>query len=393
MAIVDNLKDPGTDPIFGIQTEYRQDSRDYKVDLTVGVYVGEDGGKPPIMASLKEAEKKLLDEETTKTYLSIAGDRVFLEATAKLIFGNADQSKMAMIQTVGGTSALHLGFEFLRKNGYKTASVSDPTWDNHNQILSDLGYEIISYPHLEGVADFTIISNHLHSLPKKTVVLLQAKSHNPTGVDFTKKQWKQISAIMKEKELFPFIDSAYQGFSESLEEDAWAIRFFLEEGHDLFVAHSFSKSFGIYNERVGAFYAVVKDSTSIPLVQRYLNRLVRVNYSNPPAHGAAAIRYILKDGSLTNSWTKELEMYRKRINSIREKFSIALTPIFGDVLSASIKNGHGFFCQLPLSVVEIGRLKEEFGVYMTNSGRISLPGLSSNSFDYVIDSLRKVKEG
>ena len=393
MAIVDNLQDPGTDAIFGIQTEYRQDSRDFKVNLTVGVYVGEDGGKPPIMVSIKEAEKKLLEDETTKSYLGIAGDRTYLEATAKVVFGNADMSRMAMLQTVGGTSALRLGFEFLRKNGYKSVSVSDPTWANHKQILGNLEYTIITYPHVQGVADFALVEKHLKSLPDKTVVLLQAKSHNPTGVDFTKDQWKQISTICKDKDLFPFFDSAYQGFSDSLEEDGWPIRYFLDEGHELFVAHSFSKSFAIYNERVGAFFAVVKDPNNVGLVQRNLMRIVRVNYSNPPAHGAAAIRYILKDPELTNSWIKELDIYRTRINHIRKKFSDAITPIFGEQVGNAIKNGHGFFCQLPLNKDEIHRLKEEFGVYMTNSGRISLPGLSSNVFDYVICSIRKVKEG
>jgi aspartate/tyrosine/aromatic aminotransferase len=393
MAIVDRLNDPGTDPIFGIQTEYRQDLRDFKVDLTVGVYVPDEGGKPPIMSTLKQAERRLIEEETTKAYLSISGDREFLEATAKLIFNDADQSRMAMVQTVGGTSALHLGFEFLRKNGYKTASISDPTWDNHNQILSDLDYEIVTYPHQQAVEDFSILVKHLHELPEKTVVLLQSKSHNPTGIDFTKAQWEEISSILKARDLFPFIDSAYQGFSQSLEEDAYVIGFLLDQGHDLFVAHSFSKSFAIYNERVGAFYAVIKDPKQVGLLQRNLNRLVRVNYSNPPAHGALAIRNILNDPHLKALWEKELEGYRNRINGIREKFSAALTPIFGEKFSASIKNGYGFFCQIPFTVEQVSRLKKEFGVYLTNSGRISLPGLNSKSFDYVMDCIRKVKEG
>jgi len=391
MTITDNLEDPGTDPIFGIQTEYQQDLRPFKIDLTVGVYVGESEKKPSIFHSVKEAEKELIETETTKSYLSIAGDRVFLEKTAHLIFGECDLSKMAMVQTVGGTSALHLGWEFLKKRGFSTVSVSNPTWDNHLQILNALGYTPLSYPQLEGAFDFSLITNHLKSLPKKTVVLLQAKSHNPTGVDFTKKQWEELSTILKERDLFPFIDSAYQGFAHSIDEDAWLIRLLLKEKHEFFVAHSYSKSFGLYNERVGAFYGIFQNADQAKLVQSNLNRLVRVNYSNPPSHGSSVIKTILSNPKLKTSWIDELSGQRDRMNAIRNKLADALAPIFDENVILTIKKGHGFFCQLPLKRDEIYQLKKEYAIYMTQSGRISLPGLKESSFDYVLDSIRKVK--
>jgi aspartate aminotransferase len=392
MAIIDHMQDPGTDAIFGIQTEYRQDSRDFKVNLTVGVYVGEDGGSPPIMAALKAGEEKHLANEKTKNYLSIAGDPEYLSLTAKLVFGDMDFERVAMIQTVGGTSALRTGFEFLRKNGYSGVSLSNPTWANHKQIVGNLDYKVHSYPHVKGVKDFAIIRDHLRSLDEKTVVLLQAKCHNPTGLDFTKDQWREISTICKEKNLFPFFDSAYQGFATTLKDDSWAIRYFLDEGHDMMVAHSFSKSFAIYNERVGALFVVMQDKAMVPVIKRNLMKIVRVNYSNPPSHGAASIKEVLKNETLENIWLAELAEHRARINDIRERFGKALIPIFGQEIAGNIIDGHGFFCQIPLTGEEIVRLKDEYGVYMTGSGRVSLPGLRKECFSYVIETLKKIKE-
>lgn len=392
MALIDNLKDPGTDAIFGIQSEYRKDERDFKVNLTVGVYIDENGGKPPIMKALKAAEKGLLDAEKTKSYLGIAGDKEYLSLTAELVFGKIDEERLSMVQTVGGTSALSTGFALLKKNGMTVVSLSDPTWANHKQIVGSLGYKTVTYPQVDGVKNFSLVRDHLNGLDQGTVLLLQAKSHNPTGVDFTKDQWKEICLICKEKDLYPFFDSAYQGFATSLKEDAWAVRHFVEAGLDVMVAHSFSKSFAIYNERVGALFVVQKDKSLVPVVSRNLEKLVRVNYSNPPFHGAAAIKAVLKDENLCKLWQAELDTHRERINLLRAKFGDSLQGIFGNDVAATIKEGHGFFCQVPLSKKEICRLKEEYAVYMTGSGRVSLPGLSDNSFAYVIDSIRKVKE-
>lgn len=392
MALIDNIQDPGVDAIFGIQTEYRKDERDFKVNLTVGVYVEEDGGKPPIMKAIKNAEEKLLKDEITKSYLGIAGDQEYLSLTAKLVFGDIDQSEIAMIQTIGGTSALRLGFEFLRKNGLDQVSVSDPTWANHLQILNNLDYKIHTYDHREAAINFAVYLDHLNSLDNGSLILLQARNHNPTGIDFTKSQWKEISEICKKKNLFPFFDSAYQGFAQSLKDDAWAIRYFIEEGHDIIVAHSFSKSMALYNERVGALFVLFNDKNKTEIIKRNLMKIVRVNYSNPPFHGAAAVKNILKDDQLYAIWQAELKEHRERINHIRKKFANALIPFIEEKKVAEIANGNGFFCQVPFTKEEIDRLKHEFGIYMTYSGRISLPGLNENCFGYVIDSFKKIKE-
>ena len=392
MSLIGNLLDPGTDPIFGIQTEYVKDARDFKVNLTVGVYIDEKGGKPSIMEALKEAEAKLLEEEKTKNYLGIAGDEEYLSLTAKLVFGDFDHNRLSMIQTVGGTSALKTGFELLKQGGFTDVSVSDPTWDNHHQILDSLNYKVHTYAHRKAALDFTIYEKHLKNLPNGSAILLQVCNHNPTGIDFTKEQWGIISKICKEKSHYPFFDSAYQGFAHSLGEDTWAVKFFVENGHDLMIAHSFSKSFAIYNERVGALFAVNKDTKDAELVKRNLMKIVRVTYSNPPAHGSSSIKYVLKDEKLKKMWERELNQNKDRINSNRKKLAKALEGLFKDTTAKEIGEGNGFFCQVPFTKEEIARLKEEYGIYMTGSGRISLPGLNDACFSYVIDSFKKIRE-
>ncbi len=392
MTFIHELSDPGSDPIFGLQTEYKEDKREGKINLTIGVYTDEDGKPPAIMRALKKAEEQLLKQETTKNYLGIAGDEEYLTLTAKIVFGDIDQEKIIKIQSVGGTSALRTGFEFLKKSGFSHVSVSDPTWANHHQILSDLEYKVVTYPHKKAMGDFSIYTKHLHSLPEKSVVLLQAKCHNPTGIDFTKEQWMIVSEICKTRKFFPLFDSAYGGFAHSLEEDVWAIQYFVKQGHDLIVAHSYSKSFAIYNERVGALFAVIQDKNSRGIVMRNLLRLVRVNYSNPPAHGSSAIKTVLKTPELYKLWVDELSQQRNRINAIRKRLSDELKSIFDESVYLQTRDGSGFFCELPLTHDQINRMKKEFGIYITDSGRISLPGLLSKHFQFVIDSLKKVKQ-
>jgi aspartate/tyrosine/aromatic aminotransferase len=391
MVLSDNLLDPPPDPIFGIQNEFAKDKRDYKINLTIGVYVDENGGKPAVMKAIKEAEKKLLQEEKTKNYLSIAGDEEYLSLTAKLIFNDLDQTRISMIQTVGGTSALKTGFELLKQAGFKDVSVSNPTWENHLQILDSLYYKVHTYDHRKASIDFNVYQEHLKHLPNSSVILLQSCNHNPTGIDFTKEQWEIISKICKQKNHYPFFDSAYQGFGDSLENDSWAINFFVEDFHDLMVAHSFSKSFAIYNERVGALFSVNKDAKGAEIVKKNLMKIVRVTYSNPPSHGALAIKHVFKDPHLKKIWEQELLESKRRINFNREKLAKGLEGIFTDIICKEVREGNGFFCGLPFTKEQIALLKNEYAIYMTGSGRISLPGLNQNHFSYVIDAFKKVK--
>ncbi|MCH9621169.1 MAG: Aspartate aminotransferase [Chlamydiia bacterium] len=391
MSFIDDLINPGIDAIFGIQDEYKKDNRSSKVNLTAGIYLDEDKRPPAVMEAIKLAEQKLNKEETTKNYLSIVGDSNYLQMTEKLVLGDVDSSRIVKIQTIGGTSALSTGFHFLKDNGYENVSLSDPTWANHKQIVAKQGYRVFTYPYFDSIKNFEIFVDHLNSLPKKTICLLQARCHNPTGIDFSKEQWKIISKICLEKNLFPFFDSAYQGFADSLEEDNWVIRYFFEQGHEMFVAHSYSKSFALYNERVGALFVCIKDPGLSEVVKRHISKIIRVNYSNPPSHGSSTIKYVLNDGSLYQIWIDELSKQRNRINDIRKRFADKIKPIFGKELKDQIMSGRGFFCMLPLTKEQIHRLKVEFGVYMTNSGRISLPGLTMDCIDYVVQSIEKVK--
>ena len=391
MALLQNLSDPGVDAIFGIQDEYRKDKRTCKVNLTVGVYIDEDRQPPAVMRAIKEAERRLTDAEKTKSYIGIAGDDQYLALTQDIVLGDIDSSNIVRIQTVGGTSALRSGFEFLRKNGYSNVSLSNPTWANHKQIVGNLDYTVHTYPYMDTIKNFDLLVEHLKGLPEKTVCLFQARCHNPTGVDFTKDQWRQISLLCKENNLFPFFDSAYQGFADSLEEDNWSMRHFLEEGHEMFVAHSYSKSFALYNDRIGALFVRVKDKTLAQIVKRHIMKIIRVSYSNPPAHGSQSIKTILNDGELYKVWVEELQAQRERINDIRLRFSDKMKPYFEKDVINQIAKGRGFFCMLPLNREQIDRLKGEFGVYMTYSGRISLPGLAKDCIDYVVESIATVK--
>ena len=346
-----DLEDPGVDPIYGIQNIISKDSRDV-INLTVGVYVPKKGGKPPVISAIKLAEKKLLEEEKTKSYLPISGDNDFLNLTAQLIFDKFDKNKICMVQSVGGTSALSTGFSFLKKNGITDVSVSNPTWANHMTILENFQFTIHRYHHMKAVRDFSVLISHLEGLAKNTIILLQPTCHNPTGIDFSKSEWEAIAEICIKRELIPFFDNAYQGFAHSLQEDAWPIRHFYEKGLDMFVAHSFSKSFSLYNERVGALFFVTKNVKQKDKMQRILNRLIRVNYSNPPNHGSSCIKIILQDEALKRAWLEELMKQRNRMVATRKKFAGNLDNVFDESIIKELSTGNGFF--LPNTIKKRG---------------------------------------
>lgn len=386
-----NLEDPGLDPILGIQQTIANDPRD-TVNLTVGVYVPSEGGKPPILESIKKAEAFVLDEEKTKSYLPISGDREYLELTAKLIFQEPNFSDFCMFQTLGGTSALSTGFSFLHKLGIDQISVSNPTWSNHIAILQNIGFTIHRYDHYKAVEDFTSYIDHLQSLPKNTVVLLHASCHNPTGLDFSLEKMEKIAEICQKNSLIPFFDSAYQGFARSLEEDAKAINLFYDRGLDMFITHSYSKLFSMYNERVGALLFITKNASKKEVMNRIINKMIRVNYSNPSSHGSSVIKKILQESALTSLWKNELYAQRDRINKTRTMLSEKLQGVFGKQDLEQISGGNGFFSQLPLKKEEIDRLKKDFGIYLTSSGRMNVAALTDANFSFVVDALTKLRK-
>lgn len=386
-----NAEDPGVDPIYGIQKIIKKDPREV-INLTIGVYRTMESPKPPVLEVVKKAEKILLDLEDTKNYLPISGDSQFLDLTADLVFGDEQQSnRILKFQSIGGTSALSLGFSYLQKNGYTKVCVSDPTWANHAGIILSKGLLLEKYPYLNGLKQFHLIEDVLNKLEENTIVLLHASCHNPTGLDFTKEQWKSIADICDKKGLIPFFDSAYQGFGSSLEEDAWAIRYFYQKGLDFLVAHSFSKSFSMYNERVGALFLITNNDKQNQKIERVMNKLIRVDYSNPPNHGSNCIKLILSDPSLRALWEKELSLQRESIKNWRVQLADQLHDHVDAEIEHLIRSGNGFFCLLPYNSKDIERLKKEFAIYLTQSGRMNLAGLNSNNFPQIVNALKSMR--
>lgn len=387
MSLFQHIHDRGEDQIFGLQTVFKNDTRLEKVNLTLGVFVTEDGVIAPVLDVVKEAERFLLDHEETKTYLPIDGDHVFVGETGKLIFGKHYSDRIYGMQTVGGTSALRILFEFFRREISHLASVSHPTWPNHLEIIHGLDYQVDQHSYGATFLDFEHIKTHIAGLTKNTILLLQPSCHNPTGNDLNREQWETISDLCYEKKLIPFFDCAYQGLGRGFEEDVGPIRLFYERGHEMLVSYSFSKSMGLYNERVGAAYVVTKDCGDMEKLKRSLRMSIRTMYSNPPNHGAAVAKKILSDDGLKASWEGEVGRMRKRVQAIREILADLLTQKAKKDHYGYIRTGHGFFAMLDLSKEAIQSLRDEKGIYLTKNGRINLAGLNPSNIEYVAEAV------
>ena len=365
------------DPIFKLTTEFEEDRRPNKVNLSVGLYRDEEL-QTPVLKTVKRAEKYLLDHERSKEYLPIGGDPVFVEETKRLIFG--DVKNICGIQTPGGTGALRVAGDFIRDEISATIALPDPTWPNHPGVFKKCGFKIETYPYYDvkkHQLNTDAIFKMLKTVPEKSVVLFHACCHNPTGADLSREEWNQVAALVKERKLLPLFDFAYQGFGEGIEEDAYAIRSFVKQSIECVVTASYSKNFGLYSERVGALFVA---TNSIQPVLSKLKVYARTLYSNPPKHGAAIVAHILSDPTLKKEWMKEVDDMRHRIDSLRKEFVRAANVSY-------LKNRKGMFCYLGLESDKVKRLKEEFGIYMAEGGRMNLAGLSRQNFDYVITSL------
>lgn len=365
------------DPIFKLTTEFEEDRRPNKVNLSVGLYRDEEL-RTPVLKTVKQAEKYLLESEKSKEYLPIGGDPVFVEKTKQLIFG--DEKNICGIQTPGGTGALRVAGDFIRNEISSTIALPDPTWPNHPGVFKKAGFTIVTYPYYDAEKhrlNTEAIFKMLRTVPEKSVVLFHACCHNPTGADLSHDEWNEVAAVVKTRRLLPLFDFAYQGFGDGIEEDAYPIRSFVEKSIECVVTASYSKNFGLYSERVGALF-IATNSTQ-PVLSK-LKVYARTLYSNPPKHGAAIVAHILSDPTLKSEWVKEVDRMRHRIESLREEFVRAADVSY-------LKNRKGMFCYLGLEAEKVKRLKEEFGIYMAEGGRINLAGLSRQNFDYVVTSL------
>ncbi|GAB5095986.1 amino acid aminotransferase [Caballeronia sp. HLA56] len=387
---------PG-DPILTLNENFQKDPRTDKVNLSIGIYF-DDAGRLPVMQAVREAELSLLQELGPKPYLPMAGFAHYRDAVQTLVFGaesapRAD-GRIASVQTLGGSGALKVGADFIRRY-FPDAKVwvSDPTWENHRFIFERAGFEVNTYPYYDeatGGLLFDAMLDAIDKLPAKSVVLLHACCHNPTGVDLDEAQWVKVIDVLQKRDLLPFVDMAYQGFGAGLDADAFAVREIARRGVPAFVANSFSKNFSLYGERCGGLHVVCDDAAEADRVLGQLTSAVRANYSNPPTHGAKIVTKVLNTPELAQSWREELAAMCQRIACMRHAIHDGLCEhVRGEALARYIKQ-RGMFTYTGLQAEQVDRLREEFGVYILRSGRMCVAGLNDSNVQVVADSIRKV---
>lgn len=385
------------DPILGLTDAFKADQRLEKVNLGVGIYKDE-SGNTPILACVKQAEALLVEQEQSKSYLGITGVEQYNNAVLTLLFGQdsslVNQHRAAAIQAPGGTGALRIAAEFIARNTPSNKIwISNPTWANHKSVFNAAGLTIQEYRYYEAETHSLDFSGMLSDLAQATagdIVLLHACCHNPTGIDPSLEQWQSIADLCREKSLVPLFDFAYQGFGSGIEEDAQGLRLVAEQVPELLIASSFSKNFGLYNERTGAvtLVAATKDDKVRALSQ--IKKVIRSNYSNPPAHGALIVSVILSDASLRAKWEAELTEMRTRIAQMRQLFVETLSSYGVSQDFSFIANQNGMFSFSGLNQQQVARLKEEFGIYIVGSGRISVAGMTQSNIPVICKAIAAV---
>ncbi len=385
------------DPILGLTEAFNADTRSTKVNLGVGVYYDENG-KLPLLGAVKAAEKSRLEAAPARGYQPIEGLAAYNQAVQNLVFG-ADsavvrENRVITFEALGGTGALKVGADYLKRLLPDARLViSDPSWENHRALFETAGFTVDSYtyydPATRGV-NFEGMKASLNALPAGTIVLLHACCHNPTGADLSVAQWREVVAIVKARDLVPFIDMAYQGFADGVEPDGIAPRLFADAGLDLFVSSSFSKSFSLYGERVGALSIVAASKDEAARVLSQVKRVVRTNYSNPPTHGGAIVTAVLSSPELRKQWDDELAAMRERIRAMRVALVEKLKARNVAQDFSFVAKQRGMFSYTGLTVEQVERLKSEFGIYAVSTGRICLAALNSRNIDYVADAIASV---
>lgn len=382
----ENITAAPADPILGLADLFRADDRPTKINLGIGVYKDETG-KTPVLTSVKKAELYLLENEATKNYLGIDGIPEFGRCTQELLFGKGNaliaDKRARTAQTPGGTGALRVAADFLAKNtSAKRIWVSNPSWPNHKSVFNAAGLEVKEYAYYDAEnhsLDFDGLVASLQAAEAGDVVLFHGCCHNPTGIDPTAEQWKTLAEMSLAKGWLPLFDFAYQGFARGLEEDAEGLRIFAAGHKELLVASSYSKNFGLYNERVGAFTLVATDADTADRSFSQVKSVIRANYSNPPAHGASVVATILSNDALRTMWEQELTDMRQRIHRMRQLFVNTLQEKGANRDFSFIINQNGMFSFSGLTKEQVLRLREEFGVYAVASGRVNVAGMTPDN--------------
>ncbi|WP_261815333.1 amino acid aminotransferase [Vibrio gallicus] len=374
------------DPILGLTEEFKKDTRDTKINLGVGIYKNEQG-TTPVLATVKKAEQAILETETTKSYLTIEGTAEYALAVQKLLFGDnstiVSSKRAKTAQAPGGTGALRVAGEFIKRHlsGAKIW-ISNPTWANHKGVFTAAGIELAEYRYYDAqtkAKDFDAMLADLEQAKEGDIVLLHGCCHNPTGIDPTAEEWQTLAKLASDKKLIPLFDFAYQGFGNGVEEDAAGLRAFADHNSEILVASSFSKNFGLYNERVGAFTLVAKDNDVAVQAFSQVKAIIRSIYSNPPAHGSAVVTHILNNPGLRAEWEAEVKEMRDRIQQMRTLFVETLKAQGVTDDFSFIERQNGMFSFSGLSKEQVGRLKEEFAIYIVGSGRISVAGMTKDN--------------
>ncbi|MDC8772255.1 amino acid aminotransferase [Roseateles albus] len=374
------------DPILSLNEAFQKDTRAGKINLSIGIYF-DDNGKIPMLDSVRKAELQVVAEAGARPYLPMEGAANFRSAVQKLLFGEGNPvlERTVTIQSVGSSGGLKVGADFIKRYFPDSAIyVSDPTWDNHRAVFEGSGIEVKTYPYYDaatGGVRFADMLAAIKALPAKSVVLMHACCHNPTGVDLSPLQWDELIPVLKERDLLPFLDLAYQGYGDGIDEDAFAIRAMADAGLSFFVANSFSKSMSLYGERCGALSVVCPDAAQAVNVLGQLKFLIRRNYSNPPMHGGQLVARVLSDPALRSQWEGEVTEMRQRIHEMRNALY--------EVLSAKLPGRNfdyfltqrGMFSYTGLTAAQVDRLKEEFAVYLVRSGRMCVAGLNSKNVE------------
>ncbi len=388
------------DPILGLTEAYNADARATKVNLGVGVYY-DDNGRIPLLAAVREAEKARLASAPARGYLPIEGIPGYNAAVQQLLFGAGSPllaaGRVASFEALGGTGGLKIGADFLKR--LKPAAkvwISNPSWENHRALFEAAGFEVGTYPYYDAAThgvDFDAMLACLNGLPAGSIVVLHACCHNPTGVDLSIEQWPRVIEAVRARGLIAFLDCAYQGFGDGIDADAAALRLFGDSGLDFLVSSSFSKSFSLYGERVGALSIVTASRDEAARVTSQVKRVIRTNYSNPPTHGAAVVAAVLSTPELRQLWEKELGEMRERIRAMRTGLVAGLKAAGVERDFSFVTRQRGMFSYSGLSSAQVDRLREEYGIYAVGTGRICLAALNSKNLEYVATAIAAILKG
>lgn len=388
------------DPILGLNEAYNADARPHKVNLGVGVYYDEQG-RIPLLRAVAEAEKQRVAAQAPRGYLPIEGIAAYDQAVQHLLFGAESslvrEGRAITVQAVGGTGALKIGADFLKRLlPDAVVAISDPSWENHRALFESAGFPVQNYRYYDAASNGLNREGFLadlQALPERSVVVLHACCHNPTGVDLQPADWQAVLDVVKARNLVPFLDIAYQGFGDGIEEDAQAVRLFADSGLTFLVSSSFSKSFSLYGERVGALTLVSESREESARVLSQVKRVIRTNYSNPPTHGATIVATVLSNPELRALWEAELGEMRQRIRTMRNALVEGLAAAGATRDFAFVNAQRGMFSYSGLTAEQVERLKSEFGIYAVSTGRICVAALNERNLQPTIQAIAQVLKG